>query len=86
MHRSCLKCCALLVGLAVFGFAQAGCETTPKATAEAVVAPGAVGWCKMCGQTKGSTLCCQPGQANCAGCGRVKGSPGCCKMPKKTMQ
>ena len=65
MHRSLLKCCGLLVGLAVLGMAQAGCETSPQATAEADMALGAVSLCTGCGQIKGSPVCCQPGQPSC---------------------
>ena len=38
--------------------------------------------CVMCGQIKGSELCCKPNQPKCSKCGLVKGSPGCCNIPK----
>jgi peroxiredoxin/YHS domain-containing protein len=38
--------------------------------------------CSNCGQIKGSSDCCKPGQELCPTCGLVKGSPGCCRIAK----
>lgn len=41
---------------------------------------GKVVLCHMCGQIKGSELCCKAGADKCTRCGLHKGSPGCCRL------
>jgi hypothetical protein len=65
-----------LVGIALLGY---GCKKSGQGTASAAET---VELCTMCGQIKGSDLCCKPDQTKCADCGLVKGSPGCCAIPE----
>ena len=53
----------------------AGESCPPPATAK-----GKVLLCHMCGQIKGSDLCCKAGAQKCMKCGLHKGSPGCCRL------
>lgn len=60
-----------------------GCKNRQSASSKAGQAIAAsIELCTLCGQIKGSDLCCKPGQTKCPGCGLVKGSLGCCKIPK----
>lgn len=59
-----------------------GCSKSDKEGPEAGQAVAAsVQLCTVCGQIKGSDLCCKPDQTLCSKCGLVKGAPGCCKIP-----
>ena len=60
-----------------------GCRKSEVESSEAEkTAKEGIKVCTMCGQIKGSELCCKPNQAKCPKCGLAKGSPGCCKIPK----
>ena len=76
-------------------FCCAGCVETfekdpekylKKMADEGVTSKKVVTICPKCGQIKGSSSCCQPGQALCPKCGLVKGSPGCCNIAKGTTE
>ena len=62
----------------------AGCGSKPEAASGKTSAGKTVKLCAMCGQIKGSDVCCKEGQELCSKCDLAKGSPGCCVLPKNT--
>lgn len=75
----------LACSLALSGLFQVGCNSIPNATTQpemAQVSPGALSLCTECGQFKGTSVCCQADQTQCAVCGLAEGSPGCCLIEK----
>ena len=79
VKKTLLVLVLILVSLMII---SAGCKKEEPADTGAAVVAESVELCAMCGQVKGSELCCKPGQEKCEKCGLVKGSPGCCKIPK----
>ncbi len=75
VNKKCLMI-VLTVVLAAVVLCAKGCKKRETASAASVEL------CTMCGQVKGSELCCKPNQVKCAGCGLTKGSLGCCKIPE----
>jgi len=64
-----------IVLAATVGFA--GCQP-----AETTDSKNAISLCGMCGQIKGTDVCCVADAPKCSKCGLAKGSPGCCKLPQ----
>ena len=82
------KCLMILLSMfcVLLMLACNGCKESEEPTVTAPKAgqatAGTIELCTMCGQIKGSEMCCKPGQEKCAGCGLTKDSIGCCKIPK----
>ena len=82
VNKKCLMI-VLAVALVAVVLCANGCKKRETASSKAGQAIAAsVELCTMCGQIKGSELCCKPNQTICPSCGLVKGSPGCCKIPE----
>ena len=71
-----------IVGMIALGCAPTSDSTTVESGAETVAA--GVTLCGLCGQVKGSDVCCAADAVKCEKCGLVKGSPGCCVTKTKT--
>ncbi len=82
-RKSMVACWAAAACLSLGCLALVGCQTTQaQADTHDAVMAGALPVCTVCGQIKGTAMCCKPGQVACAVCKLVKGSPGCCRIDK----